>query len=658
MSLLNALSLWQWVALAAVPPAILLLYFLKLKRQPLEVPSTYLWSRTIEDLHVNSIWQRLRQSLLLFLQLLLIALVILACLRPGWRGNAAVGDRSIFLVDTSASMGATDVSPTRLDEAKRRVLELIDQMESGDVAMLISFSDRAVVEQSFTDNRNLLRQKVNRMQGTNRRSDLAEALRAASGLANPGRTSQSGTNDVQVADALPATLYIYSDGGFSAVPNFSVGNLEPKYFPIGTAEAENLAVVAFTAERNPEKPQQTQAYARVQNSSAADVDVEVSLFLNDTLADASSVRVPAQGEAGVQFELQNVDDGVLRLELNHRDQLAVDDRAWVAIGVPRRAKVLVVTPGHSDALRLAMTTDQAAKVAELSFAEPAVLKTREHQDLVAAGAFDLVIYEQCAPERMPAASTLFIGAIPPGGEWTAGMKASRPLIIDVDRAHPLTQMVEMGNVAIAEGTTLKGPPGAATLFDSDAGPLLVVAGREGHDDAVLGFEIIGVDAKGNREPKTDWPVRRSFPVFIMNVLRYLGGNRGALALGSIAPGTTVTMRSIMPVESMRVTGPNGQTHDIAREGQNAFVFTRTDQLGIYRAQEKGEQNASQQFAVNLFDPRESDLTPRPEIKLGYELVPGAAGAEPVRREFWKWLMLVGLGVILFEWYVYNRRVYL
>ena len=57
--------------------------------QPLEVPSTYLWHKSIEDLHVNSIWQRLRQSLLLFLQLLLVALAILALLRPGWQRQQA-----------------------------------------------------------------------------------------------------------------------------------------------------------------------------------------------------------------------------------------------------------------------------------------------------------------------------------------------------------------------------------------------------------------------------------------------------------------------------------------------------------------------------------------------------------------------------------------
>src|SRR5688572_14957007 len=112
---LNTLSLWQWGLLAIVPPLIVALYFLKLRREPLAVPSTYLWARAIEDLHVNSLWQRLRQSLLLFLQLLLIGLLAFTLLRPGWQGSKLEGIRHIFLIDTSASMGATDESPSRLD---------------------------------------------------------------------------------------------------------------------------------------------------------------------------------------------------------------------------------------------------------------------------------------------------------------------------------------------------------------------------------------------------------------------------------------------------------------------------------------------------------------------------------------------------------------
>src|SRR5260221_12104359 len=113
MEFLPALSAWQWALVAIVPPAIVALYFLKLRRQPLEVPSTYLWHKSIEDLHVNSLWQRIRQSLLLYLQLLLILLLIFALLRPGWRSSELSGGRYIFLIDNSASMNSTDVSPSR-----------------------------------------------------------------------------------------------------------------------------------------------------------------------------------------------------------------------------------------------------------------------------------------------------------------------------------------------------------------------------------------------------------------------------------------------------------------------------------------------------------------------------------------------------------------
>src|SRR3954447_23337232 len=138
MEFINTLATWQWAVLAAVPPAIIALYFLKLKRQPLEVPSTYLWHKSIEDLHVNSLWQRLRQSLLLFLQLLLVALIALTLLRPGWSGTKLQGKRFVFLIDTSASMSATDIAPSRLDKAKRQAIDFIDQMEPGSAAMVIS----------------------------------------------------------------------------------------------------------------------------------------------------------------------------------------------------------------------------------------------------------------------------------------------------------------------------------------------------------------------------------------------------------------------------------------------------------------------------------------------------------------------------------------
>ncbi|MFM7590703.1 MAG: BatA domain-containing protein, partial [Isosphaeraceae bacterium] len=54
-----------WAALLAVPVCILLLYFLKLKRQPVVISSTLLWRRSMEDLRVNSLFQRLRRNILM-----------------------------------------------------------------------------------------------------------------------------------------------------------------------------------------------------------------------------------------------------------------------------------------------------------------------------------------------------------------------------------------------------------------------------------------------------------------------------------------------------------------------------------------------------------------------------------------------------------------
>lgn len=686
---LNTLVLWQWGLLALVPPAIIALYFLKLKRQPLEVPSTYLWSRAIEDLHVNSLWQRLRQSLLLFLQLLLIGLIAFTLLRPGFSGTKLQGKRFVFLIDTSASMSATDVKPTRLDQAKRQAIDFVEQMDPESVAMVISFSNVAKVEQPFTDNRRLLRSKIELIEPTFRPSDLSEALRAAAGLANPGQSGDPNNPiDIKTAEAQPAELFILSDGGFASVPTFKLGNLSPQYVMQAGAIQKNVAIVAFSTEVNPEKPGRVQAFARLENHDDEETKVEASLYLGSTLLDAKTVELPARdaktklaGAAGVNFEMQEIESGVLKLEINAKDDLAADNKAFAVVNMPRPAKLLIVTPG-TEALLFALRTDEAAKIADITIAEPGLLQTKAHQDQAAEGAFDLIIYDQCAPKVMPACNTLFIGSIPKWeiessaireGEapsepsagsvtkqpaWKAGEKEGLPGIIDVNQMHPLTQLVQMGNVKIGYAKPVKGPPGTVTLIDADVGALYAIGPRAGYEDAVLGFEIVAYEPDGKTYSNTDWPIRRSFPVFVMNAVKYLGGVRSSLAAPNILPGAPAVLRTATPVKSVAVTSPRGDQLEVPRELQSTYVFSRTEELGVYEVREGSGNKVTQQFAVNLFDSRESDLTPAEKIDIGHEEVEAQPGKQSARKELWKWVLIGAIGVLIFEWYIYNRRVYL
>ncbi len=422
----NALSWWQWAVLAAVPPAIVALYFLKLKRKPVEVPSTYLWHRSIEDLHVNTIWQRLRRNLLLFLQLAVIGLVMLSLLQPGWRSEKMPGGRFIFLIDNSASMQATDVEPSRLEEAKRQALETIDRMGPGNVGMVIAFSDAADVKQSFTENPRQLRRAVEAIRPTQRNTSLLEALKVASGLANPGRSGTDPT-DVQVAEAMPARMFIYSDGKFDDAAGFALGNLDAEYRPIGSPEAANVGIVAMSVRRHETKPDQLQAFARLQNFGKEAASLSVELYLNESPDPIDVARVTIEpGETHPMVSnLGAVESGVLRLKAQTGDHLALDDEAWIAIAAPRRAKVLLITPGNPE-LERALSTGPAQELAIVQTEAPAFLEKDKYQEQATAGGYDLVIFDRSSPKEMPQANTFFLARSRPATLGKANPRRTNP----------------------------------------------------------------------------------------------------------------------------------------------------------------------------------------------------------------------------------------
>ena len=670
----NTLGPGGWFVLGLIPPAIFALYFLKLKRQAVEVPSTYLWHRAIEDLHVNSLWQRLRKSLLLFLQLLLIALAMLALLRPGWQGESLTGQRYIFLIDKSASMSATDglQGESRLADAKQRVAALIDQLESDMSAMIIAFDEQPDVVQEFTDNHRLLRESLDRIEPSAGRTDLRGALELADGFANPGRVmSEDGEREFEVTEQQQVELYIFSDGRFRGVEGFSLGNLQPKFLPMGSFASQNMAITAFNTRQSDERPELQQAFAKVANFSERAQPVIVELYLEQQLLDAVELKIPAGDVAAAIFNLPGVSEGKLIAKLvipsGFEDKLSIDNKAYAVLEDSRDARVLLVTPGNS-VLEVALSTERMKRLAKVDKASPDIMKQADFKIQMQSEVYDLMIFDQCVPPAMPLASTVFVGRLPPQEEWSQGPAQESlfaPQIIDWQRSHPLLNLVELGNVQIADTLLAKPPLGGRTLVDSTLGPLVAIAPRDRYEDVVLGFEIVGKDGDGATF-NTDWPRKHSFPNFWFNVLEYFSRRQGN-ARDHHSPGSPVELRLAGRTGTLEVELPGGTRRQIELASPGQLDFHETSELGVYAVSDKGKVVKS--FAVNLFDREESDIRLQTKqdgeegvqlvdsLSIGYVDVTAELSTSPVRRELWKNLLLGALAVLILEWYIYNRRVY-
>lgn len=183
-------------AAAVAVPLLLLLYFLKLKRREVVISSTLLWKRAIRDLQVNAPFQKLRRNILLLLQLLALIAMLLALAGPILALRQGPGQRYVVLIDRSASMNATDVTPSRLAEAKEQAKVFVESLRGGSVvslrdssdhAMVIAFDRHPKVMCNFTSDKRQLAAAIGAIEPGDGISQLGEAVTVARAFAqSPG----------------------------------------------------------------------------------------------------------------------------------------------------------------------------------------------------------------------------------------------------------------------------------------------------------------------------------------------------------------------------------------------------------------------------------------------------------------------------------------
>ncbi|HRA88158.1 MAG TPA: VWA domain-containing protein, partial [Planctomycetaceae bacterium] len=168
-----------WFLLALIP--LIILYFLKLKRPRMEVPSLALWQSVVNDQRVNSPFQKFRRNLLLLLQIILLCLVVLALMQPFLRADAEVAVYKPLLIDCSASMSSLDESTgkSRLDLVKERVREQINNLTGDQRIAIFSFANTGRRLTEFTNDRRVLLKALESIQPLDLPGQLDDVLRMA-----------------------------------------------------------------------------------------------------------------------------------------------------------------------------------------------------------------------------------------------------------------------------------------------------------------------------------------------------------------------------------------------------------------------------------------------------------------------------------------------
>lgn len=697
------------VAAGLAVPALLLLYFLKLRRRPVRVSSTLLWERAVTDLQVNAPFRMIRPSWLLLLQLLALAALVLAIARPAI-DRPAETSRFVILIDVSASMNAADAPgpdgdaapTTRLASAKQQARDVVDRIASGASAMVVAFAQDARPLTGFTRDRAILRRSIDELQHTDQPADLPQALRVVSALVR--------SNTVEAEnDTEPPRVLLFSDGSFprTAEPTTLAGaelqfiRTGPPPTVTGAAPASdeadaqatvdpgsaNLGIVALAARRDLDDPAIVRIFVRLQSNDPAARQASLAAFVDGEPAAPASVTLepvapdpaqpPDRAEGGHTFTLDLPGDAVVTVALAADDALPADNRASIVLTPPRALDIALVRPAGP------ATAGAAALQDALETLDPRTLDIAPASDdgayALPAGerGYDLIVFDRVRPDTAPPAPTISFAA-PPGVPGLAvrdlapDAPAAGPTRISYwRRTHPIMRDLALAEVVVARPMQLVLPasaslagPDAPPATDDDADEPPAAASAPPVQTTVLAAgrsaDLIVLAERGSlrrvvvafRLDDTTWWRDISFPMFILNAVEHL-----TLAGATDAGVAWSTARSpIIPLAENAgvLVGPDDQRIPLTAGFDGAAAPGPIPTVGLWSV-DGAAASAPDALAVNLASPHESLIRTADNVLVSGEDVQATSASAAAPQEIWHWFVLAAIILSMLEWFVFARR---
>lgn len=589
---------------------IVVLYLLRMRRKHFEVPATFLWPERVDEVRANSLFQRLRFNWLMVLQLLALMLLVFGLARFQWKQTGLLGKATVIVLDSSASMGATDVEPSRFEAAVDQIEKLIGSSGASDQIALVEAGTVPRVVFSLTTDPAVMRDGLKSVRQSDTPSNMSEALQLANAL---------------VGESESARILLVSDGCFDAVDDFNQDKAELVFQPIGESE-KNLAVQALGVK---ETADGKFVYVGVKNYGLDPAKTGVTLSGDGKTFWTKSIEIGGGKTWGQTIEFKG-DAKLLTCELQNDDNLTADNVAY-ASGDPAGAiNALLVSKGNLF-IENVLTLD-ARIVLDRAASLPATEKASSSEP----SKYDLIIFDDVAAEAVKSSAVLTLGIPGPGVPVNDKGWGGRGVYQNAVN-HPLMSAVDFSTVYMEKQRVIQPTGGGKVLARTDKGPL-VIASEGAQKHIFLGFSVMD----------SDFPLTIGFPIFMANALDFLApaSTSGPLIVRS---GQTVAFPAVED-QSLRLDRPEGDWMPIpARQGR--YSVRGMDRVGQYRL--SGIENPRDIFA-QLRDDRESNIRPQDTVQISGKSV---ASERKSNRygDLWRPMLLLALLVLAGEWWLFARK---
>ena len=667
----------------AVP--IVALYILRLRRRREPVSTLMFWEELFRERQTTSLFQRLKHLLSLLLQLLFLALLVLAVARPQFAFLTKSARQLVLVIDRSASMNAVEDSEgrTRLESAKQRALQTVDGLRFMDEMTVISSHTQPVIHSPFTNHQRSLREAIDAIKPTDISTNLEPAFDLASAIAQtkPNPEIVIFSDFQSVSESLLAKLNSKIEEG----EDTEGSNQEIKYRLIRIGEAkDNIGITQFRVRKSLVNPFDYETLLRVVNASEEERQFNVELYFKGDLFDVRPYTL-APGESKSEiFSNFTFEGGELKAVLDIEDALSTDNVAYAALPKRERISVLLVTE-ENPFLEKALAVDEQL---DLSVVTPVVYESTaplESHNSEGKHAYQVVIFDRYSPPTLGDGNYMFI--YPPAGsssletsdtelKWDIGASLETPIITDWERTHPILRHVHLENVQIGEAYQITPPATAEVLARSFESPVLFVDVAPNRKIVFAAIDIL----------QSDLPLRIAFPVIIANTIQWFQQRTGIqeyyLQTGEvlqqrIEPLSEADSPQDVP-RSVTITGPGDETWEIPIE-QNEILFDQTQRAGFYQlkrtdrslpeataptreedspleaAASAEEENDGILWAVNLADEMESHIGTDAAIEDLLEESVLPSGAALLHYPPWVYLVFLAVGLSVVEWFLYQRR---